>query len=133
MAEKDLPSAGADLSVLSAGVDAVKSKDHRDQLDFAEEKAVTDSRQDLEIEKLREEVQNSKSDRELREKYGNRILRFLEWYAGVVGAILVVDGISCIPFDIPENATVALVGSTAIAAIGLVGFVAQGLFGKHRS
>lgn len=130
MADEESNVVSGDLSVIVAGVDAVKSKDHRDQLDYAEENAARDAKQDLEIAKLREDLENSKSDRELRETYGNRILRFLEWYAGIVGTIVIVDGFEFIPFNIPENATVALVGSTAVAAIGLVGFVAQGLFGK---
>ncbi|MCF6305056.1 MAG: hypothetical protein L3J33_06760 [Rhodobacteraceae bacterium] len=114
------------LSAIEAGLSAVRGKGTPDENDVMEVS-------DLEDDRLREEIANLKSDRKLREKYGDRILRFLEWYAIGVGALIVLSGVSFIPFSLPETALVTLVGSTAIAAIGLVGFVAKGLFGNGKN
>jgi len=56
--------------------------------------------------------------------YANRILRFLEVYAKHCCA----DGLRFFGFSLEKEVTATLVGSTAIAAIGLVGFMARGLF-----
>ncbi|ETA49704.1 hypothetical protein P279_23390 [Rhodobacteraceae bacterium PD-2] len=77
---------------------------------------------------LREQIENLRSDRALREKYADRILAFLEAYAVLVFFLILFDGLGFVGFSIPEAAIVTLVGSTAVAAIGLVGFVAKGLF-----
>lgn len=117
--------------------DDVKKKSTPDQFDLKEDQAVIDAQQsfeikklELQLQKLRNELDRENSDTDLRQKYGRRILRFLEYYAGIVGAIIIIDAIECVPFNLDPTATVTLVGSTAVAAIGLVGFVAKGLFGK---
>ena len=104
----------------------MKDKGEPDKFDFLEVS-------NLEDDRIREEIEDLRSDRRLREKYADRILRFLEIYAGVVGIFVVLAGFRTRGFDIPNEALIALVGSTAIAAIGLVGFVAKGLFGKNRN
>jgi len=97
------------------------------------DKTEPDTNDVLEVSKLddqvrREEIENLRSDRALRKKYADRILQFLEVYALAVFVLLIADGAGSNSFDIPENAIITLVGSTAIAAIGLVGFIAKGLF-----
>ncbi|MBL4596712.1 MAG: hypothetical protein JKX99_09070 [Robiginitomaculum sp.] len=111
---------------VAAGLSAVEGKGIPDENDVLEVS-------DLEDDRIREEIANLKSDRQLREKYGNRILKFLEWYAIGVFLLILLSGFSHIPFSLPDNALIALVGSTAIAAIGLVGFVAKGLFGSGKN
>lgn len=73
-------------------------------------------------------VDNLLADREMRKTYASRILRYLEWYSGGVACILLLDGFGVYGFHLQENVVPALVGSTAVAAIGLVGFIARGLF-----
>lgn len=109
-----------DLSDIDTGLEAVRGKAKPDNFDILEASSLDD-------EMLREKIKNLRSDRQLREKYADRILAFLESYAVLVFVLVVLDAIWP-TFDIPENAVVTLVGSTAIAAIGLVGFVAKGLF-----
>jgi hypothetical protein len=60
--------------------------------------------------------------------YANRILRFLEAYASIVGVMVIADGFHILGFHLEKEVTATLVGSTAVAAIGLVGFIARGLF-----
>ena len=114
------PTDHLDLSVIGAGVDAMRDKTEPDQLDILEIS-------NLEDEKLREQIRNLRSDRQLREKYADRILAFLEAYSVLVFVLVVADAVWP-AFSIPSEAIVTLVGSTAVAAIGLVGFVAKGLF-----
>lgn len=73
-------------------------------------------------------IDNLDADREMRKTYAARILRYLEIYSGGVLTLLVLDGARPGGFDIPEAVATTLVGSTAVAAIGLVGFIARGLF-----
>lgn len=109
------------LTDIASGVSEVSGKTKPDQRDVLEVSS-------LEDDKLREEIENLRSDRALREKYADRILAFLEAYAAGVFFLVFLDALNFEMFEVPENAIVTLVGSTAIAAIGLVGFVAKGLF-----
>lgn len=111
------------LDDLGKGRSIVEQKQTPDNFD-----AIEDS--NLEDDKMREEIADLRSDRAMRQTYADRILRYLEVYSGVVALFIIANGVECIPFSIDSNALLALVGSTAIAAIGLVGFIAKGLFGN---
>lgn len=73
-------------------------------------------------------IKSLEADRRMRETYAGRILRYLEAYSALVGAIVVGSGFRLSGFALPVEILATLVGSTAIAAIGLVGFIARGLF-----
>ena len=73
-------------------------------------------------------IENLNADRTMRQTYAGRILRFLEFYAGGVAVILLLAGFHPFDFTLEQGVTTTLVGSTAAAAIGLVGFIARGLF-----
>ena len=83
----------------------------------------------LRNELARAYLENMKADRDMRKQYAGRILAYLECYSGGVGLLLFVsmiaknDGVAQDPAVLTT-----LVGSTAVAAIGLVGFIARGLF-----
>lgn len=64
----------------------------------------------------------------LMEPYAGKVFRFLIGYCVVVTAFLVAQGFSIWGFSLPESVLAVLAGSTAAAAIGLVGFVVSGLF-----
>ena len=85
-------------------------------------------RAQLENKLARSRIKNVKADRAMRKTYAGRILRYLEIYSGAVGLMVIAHGFKLWGFALPEVALASLVGSTAIAAIGLVGFVARGLF-----
>lgn len=103
-----------------------------------EEKKVADARDLLEIEGVkaaqlknklaRSYIKNVKADRKMRKTYAGRILGYLEIYSASVGLMVIAHGFKLWEFALPEVVLASLVGSTAIAAIGLVGFVARGLF-----
>jgi hypothetical protein len=56
----------------------------------------------------------------------NEKLRLANFVAQVV--IILLDGFKLLGFSLDHRVLATLVGSTAIAAIGLVGFIARGLF-----
>ena len=69
-------------------------------------------------------------NRKLRWDYAKKVYCYLVVYSGVVGLLLVLNGVSAIPFTLHESVLNFLVGSTAAAAIGLVYAVTNGLFGS---
>lgn len=74
-------------------------------------------------------INNLDADREMRKTYAGRILKYLEFYSAGVGLLLLGEGFGTfIGFSLEKEVVTTLVGSTAVAAIGLVGFIARGLF-----
>lgn len=64
----------------------------------------------------------------LMEPYASKVFAFLIGYCSVVTLFLVAQGFRICDFSLPESVLAVLAGSTAAAAIGLVGFVVSGLF-----
>lgn len=104
-------------------VENVQAPGARDLLEQAEaEKA------QLGNKLARSHIKNVKADRRMRKTYAGRILRYLELYSVGVLILVIFAGFRLGGFALQEGVLAALVGSTAIAAIGLVGFIARGLF-----
>lgn len=82
----------------------------------------------LENQTLAEGVNDRQADRMLRERYANYAFNFLRAFSIFCGLILLAQGIPGCPFKLGENIVVTLIGATAAAVIGLVGWVAKGLF-----
>lgn len=122
-----------DLDKIEAGLPTVEQKTEQDDRDIREQADLDRDGRTLQHDLIRAKIKNIESDRRMRETYADRIIRFLYWYSGTCGSLLALDGISlpwinCVGFDLPDEILITLVGSTALAAIGLVGFVARGLF-----
>lgn len=74
-------------------------------------------------------IDNLDADRDMRQTYAGRILRYLEVYSAGVAVMLLAEGFGThMGFALDKDVVATLVGSTAVAAIGLVGFIARGLF-----
>lgn len=114
------------LDSIDKGVVLAESKKGPDAADLLEGEYLQKARLENRLSQAR--IDDVEADRELRKTYANRILRFLEWYAGGVGGLVVLDGFHFFWFHLEKEVTATLVGSTAISAIGLVGFIARGLF-----
>lgn len=82
----------------------------------------------LKNELARSHIKNVEADRSMRTTYAARILKYLEFYSAGVAILLLLSGFHVLGFGLPTEVLAALVGSTAVAAIGLVGFIARGLF-----
>lgn len=114
-----------DGAMLSAGDRDVSEDDYRRAL--ARMGAEKDELQ-AELERTQKRVRTIEILDELIEPMANKAFWFMCAYAAVVGAILILDGFTTIPFDLPENVLEFLVGSTAATVIGLVGMVLTGIF-----
>ena len=114
------------LDDIDTGVPAVEIVEAKGKLDLLEEHRIEEAR--LRNELARSHIENVNADRDMRKDYASRILRYLEWYSGAVGIMIIGSGFSWTTFHLPVEIAATLVGSTAVAAIGLVGFIAQGLF-----
>jgi len=114
------------IDAIDAGIPRVESKTTADARDLLEIEGVKSVQ--LQNELARSHIKNVKADRAMRKTYAGRILRYLEIYSGVVGALIIASGFKILGFSLPVEILASLVGSTALAAIGLVGFIARGLF-----
>ncbi|MEX0504049.1 hypothetical protein AB3X55_10680 [Alphaproteobacteria bacterium LSUCC0719] len=123
--DEQQPDLSNDLSeFLSKGAQFAREKQSADELDRGEVEAA-------QYLALQERIKDQQSDRNLREKYANRLFWFLCIYNFVVLLLLVMQGFPSCPFQLPDIVLTTLVGSNAVAAIGLVSTVSRGLF-KHR-
>lgn len=121
------------LDAIDSGVALVEAKSEPDSLDRFEKEDVEDERNRLHLRLYKSRIKNLKADRKLRQIYASRILRFLEWYALASLALVVMQGFGIFGFHLDMEVVLAIVGSTAVAAIGLVGFIAKGLFPPNQS
>lgn len=116
------------LAAVARGLQSAQARPQGDPLDEDEQEQALSAKLDNDLKQA--EINNINSDRELRETYAKRILSFLIWYSISVAILLVAAGLDLpwLPFELPDQVLIMLVGSTAAAAIGLVGFIARGLF-----
>lgn len=121
--DKDKP---LTLDAIDTGVSIVETVGRPDAQDLMERASV--ERAQLENKLARSRIKNVKADRKMRKTYAGRILRYLEIYSGAVAVLIIASGFNLWGFDLPPEILATLVGSTALAAIGLVGFIARGLF-----
>lgn len=114
----------ADLAKIGAGLEAVRAKTSPDKEDVLEVKVV-DSAQ---AEHLAELIKDLQANRELKSQYATKVYRYLVGYSAFCAIVISLQGWKLWGFNLDPVALTVLVGSTAVAAIGLVGFVVQGLF-----
>ena len=114
------------LSDIRKGANVAKGVSSPDAIDLLEQAAV--ERTQLENKLARSRIKNVKADRKMRKIYAGRILRYLEIYSVSVAILIIASGFKLWGFTLPTEILASLVGSTALAAIGLVGFIARGLF-----
>jgi hypothetical protein len=112
-----------DIDFGVAVVEEVQGPDRNDLL----ERAAAEKAQ-LANKLARARIKNVKADRAMRKAYAGRILIYLYIYSAIIGLMVVATGFKLWSFVLPVEVLATLVGSTAVAAIGLVGFVARGLF-----
>lgn len=104
----------------------VKAKRKPDEMDKEESHAAKEAAENLRA--IREENEDRSSFRQLREKYATWVYKYLIGYSMVCFLLLIADGSKFRGFDLPDSVLEFLVGSTAVAAIGLVLAVTHGLF-----
>ncbi len=119
------------LDVLSAPLPSLDNKVNDDK-DRLETSVAENQHLSIELENHKQALKDKEADRDLRRGYANRIMWYLIWYSTLIGLLVVFVGATDNNFTLPESVLVTLCGSTAAAAIGLVGFVAKGLFPQSK-
>lgn len=114
------------LESIDAGLPSVEGKQAPDARDLLEAEEIKTAQ--LQNRLARSRIKNVKADRKMRKQYAARVLRYLEIYSVAVGLMVLASGFHVFGFVLPVEILASLVGSTALAAIGLVGFIARGLF-----
>jgi hypothetical protein len=114
------------LDDIGTSVSDVENKRGPDPEDILETHHLEAAR--LENELARSKIKDVEADREMRKSYAAKILGYLFVYSVVVLILIVGSGFNFLGFNLPLEVQVSLVGRTAVAAIGLVGFIARGLF-----
>lgn len=85
-----------------------------------------------ELDKLRGKKTYDDVRASMMQPYADKVFWFLVWYCLFVAALILMKGFKLFGFDISDTVTGIIAGSTAVSAIGLVGFVVSGLFGAKK-
>lgn len=118
------------LEKIGKGRKIVSAKDAPDEKDRLEERSLSDRRSKAEINALEHANRDRVATRRLRYRYAKAVYQYLCFYSGGAAAITIAAGFKWFGFTLPDTVLTTIVGSTAAAAIGLVGFVVSGLFKK---
>jgi polyferredoxin len=111
------------LESIEAGAKLASGRSKPDAVD-----RLTERKQRAEIGTIEQGNRDRRANRVLRFRYAKAVYRYLAWYSSFSLILLILSGFKPWGFSLPENVLSLIVGSTAVAAIGLVGFVVQGLF-----
>jgi hypothetical protein len=125
VANPNPPETPSVIEAILRGRELAEQKREPDEKDKLELKS---AREREEIHVLKETRTDRRANRALRFRYAKAVYRYLVWYSIGCLALVLLSGFKVLGFSIPEIAFTAIVGSTAVSAIGLVGFVVQGLF-----
>lgn len=112
------------LDKIAAGVPIVSSKTSPDRHDKDEDLSLRKA----EIGSIQERNADRRANRKLRSAYAKKVYWYLISYSGFCAGLLLLIGFKVHDFSLPETVLTVIVGSTAVSAIGLVGFVVNGLF-----
>jgi hypothetical protein len=90
---------------------------------------VEEERHRQEIATMHEKNEDRRANRGMRSDYADKVFCYLVCYSIYCALLLLAAGFGKhTDFVLPDLVLTTVVGSTAVAAIGLVGFVVQGLF-----
>lgn len=97
-----------------------------------ESSKVDGTRIDVALAEYQEVInQRYRENTALRARYARKVLCFMYAYFSLVMIIIFLQGFSAWDFRISDIALTTLIGSAFVSAVGLVGFVIQGLFPKQ--
>jgi hypothetical protein len=114
------------LNSVASGVAVVRNKTAPDEFDKYEIKELKEAYTKARIAALEQDNKDKESNRTMRGDYAKRVFNYLVGYSLAVLVLLVFSGLR--QLFIADSVLSVLAGSTALAAIGLVGFVVKGLF-----
>lgn len=111
------------LGAIEASARIVAERREPDKIDV-----LAELKQRAEIDTIEQGNRNHEANRDLRTRYAKAVYWYLIGYSVCSFALLLASGFKPLGFSLPDAVLSLVVGSTAVAAIGLVGFVVQGLF-----
>jgi hypothetical protein len=106
----------------------VESKQVKDEQDVTEERVLKSRLANAEINALEQKNSDRIATRKLRYDHAKLVYYYLCAYTTGSAVFLLLCGSKLGGFSLPDMVLTTVVGSTAAAAIGLVGFVVSGLF-----
>lgn len=118
----------ATIDDIDAGKAAVEQKIAPDTKDAQEKDRLALAKTAAGIKALEEQNEDKAGNRRLRADYAKKVYYYLCAYSLACLLLLILSGWKILGFELPWQVLSLLVGSTAVAAIGLVGFVVNGLF-----
>jgi hypothetical protein len=116
------------IDKIASGAELATKKGKPDAQDALEENTLEISKLQAEVDALQQNNADRVANRSMRETYAKKVYRYLIGYSASCMALLLLCGFKSIGFTLPDTVLTVVVGSTAAAAIGLVGFVVNGLF-----
>lgn len=122
------PSRKVPLESISSGVGPVSQKRSKDSKDKQEVATLSHARTRAEIARISESNFDLRVNRRMRRDYGRAVFIYLVAYSIFAAVVIVLSGWKIGGFELPQVVLAAIVGSTAVSAIGLVGIVVTGLF-----
>ena len=133
MSSPETPNNDNVAASIGAGAEKAKSESARDDTDEATFLDLQAIRRQNEL--LNVHIGTIRSDQALRKDYASKILKFLIAYVSVLGLMVILAALEVehptlrwITFSLPDNVLLVLVTSAAALSIGVVGFIARGLF-----
>ncbi len=122
------PNQETPLRSISSGAAKADKKADPDKYDILEEDTLEGRRYKVETDTIRQRNRDRRANRVLRGNYAKNVFRYLIFYSVFVAFVLLLAGFKVCGFRLSEDVLFALVGSTAVSAIGLVATVVAGLF-----
>ena len=117
-----------DVSAIEKSTSKISSK-IEDDIDRKEASSLANQRAHAAVGKVKAETASIRYIGKLRQQYANKVFCYLLLYSSFSLLLIILSGYKkCTGFDIPDSVLLVIVGSTAVSAIGLVGFVVNGLF-----
>lgn len=88
-------------------------------------------KQTEEYNRLKEEVESIRQDREERKVYASKTFDFLCVYMVFVGILLLMSGSTTASFQLSDSVLIVILGTTTTNVLGIFYFVANYLFPKR--
>lgn len=116
-------------ALVKAEVESLPKETDESQAIYGLEKAsLENDKLRIENERLADDIADQQADRQLRQGYADKAFRYLIVVSLFSGAVLIAQGFPGCPFKLDNTIVVTLIGSTTVAVVGLVGWIAKGLF-----
>lgn len=116
------------IAEIARGVGLAENKAAPNDKDRLEDNSLEARRYQAETNTIHQRNRDRRANRLLRARYAKAVYFYLVIYSSFAGLVVLLSGFNICGFLLPSSVLTALVGSTAVSAIGLVATVVAGLF-----